>query len=562
MHPGRLTLLEFVGLGLLAAQPTRPLDAEIQQHLAAAREAEARKDYALAGAKYQSILRSRPNLAIVHQSLALTYHLRNKFSEAIPEFSRAVKLDSSLWGSYLFLGIDYYKTNQFESAIPALEKSVKLKATQAEPEARFWLGASHAACGRPAQAVRELRRAAELRPNDIEVLYELAGACDQQASALFQRIGQIEPRAAAVFLLQAEHFIAENRADLAKIEYQRAVLLRPDFETAIASLTPAAIAEPGEHPKVTEPDARATVELAQYWLSRGNKALASRLLIGLGKMEPADEGARRYINTARRAGPASQAGTANMWPQLFKARAAAESNHLQQAEELLTKLLRNDPRNLDVLLALGSTYKKWATLLLQQMVDIDPDSYRVHQLTAQQREEKGEYEQAIQSYQAALARQPELGGVRYLIGNAYFRMKQYDDAERWLSEELERNPHHALAHWRLGSLYTERAKPDLAIPHLHEALNSHPEWTDARCDFGRSLLLKGSYTESIIAFQRVAAEDPPNDRVHYFLSNAFRKLGRTAEAQSEMAKYQELNRERLSRVQQEVRDVSHAVEGK
>src|SRR6185436_9329181 len=101
------------GVLLLAAQANRGVEAEIQQHLAAARAAESTKDYARAGAEYQKILRLQPDLPIIHQNLGLTYHLRNQFDSAIPEFSRAVQLDPELWGSFLFLGMDLYKVNQF-----------------------------------------------------------------------------------------------------------------------------------------------------------------------------------------------------------------------------------------------------------------------------------------------------------------------------------------------------------------------------------------------------------------------------------------------------------------
>lgn len=548
--------------GWLAGQASRGPDSEIQEHLAAARDAEQARDYARAASEYQKILRVRPNLATIHQSLGLIFHLRNRFSEAIPEFSRAVQLDGTLWGSFLFLGIDYYKTNQFEEALRALNRAVLLNPSQAEPEARFWLGASHAASGRPEDAIREYRRAQTLHPRDIEVLYQLAKSYDQEASALFQRIGRINPGAAAVWLLEAEHLLGENRLDLAGIDYRRAVVLRPDFGGAIPALDSGANVP--EEAMVTEADARATYELAMYRRSHSRGVGAAELLDRLARLKPADEGARQYVTAAQQTAGAGEvaAGNQGAWPALFEARRFADNNRFPEAEETLRGVLEKEPNNLDALLTLGRMYKRWAEDVLAKMIEIDPDSYRVRQLAGERQEEKGEYGRAVQSYNAALAGQPDAAGLRYAIGNAYWKMGKYDAAEHWLKEELERNPNHGLAHYRLGSLYTEAGKADEAITNLQEALKSHPELTEARFDLGRAMLLKGRYGDSIAVLRKVAVEDPRNDRAHYFLSKAYGKLGRNGQAQAEMAKYQDLSRKRLARVQQDVRDVSRALEGK
>jgi len=393
------------------------------------------------------------------------------------------------------------------------------------------------------------------------VLYALANTYDQAAAAVFQNIGHIERRAAAVSLLQAEHFLSEKRADLAGIEYRHAVLLRPDFEGAIPALDKNASSAASEDTAITESDARASFALGRYWLWRGDAVKSSALLTHLAKMKPADENARRYIVAAQQASSKSRmADDAGPWPALFEARGYVESNEFAHAEEVLRKLLNDEPRNLDALLSLGKVYKKWAATLLDKMIELNADSYRVHQLFGQKYEEGAEYDQALQSYKTALAIQPELAGMRYAIGNVYWKKRQYDDAEHWLKEELKRNPHHGITHYRLGSLYTDEGKADEAITHLERALESHPGLTAARFDLGRALLSKGRYADAVSALNKVAAEEPANDRVHYFISNCYSKMGRSEEARAEMAKYQELTRKRLELAQQDVRDASHSLE--
>jgi tetratricopeptide (TPR) repeat protein len=208
---------------------------------------------------------------------------------------------------------------------------------------------------------------------------------------------------------------------------------------------------------------------------------------------------------------------------------------------------------------LGKIQKSRAASTLQAMIETDPDSYRVHQLVAEGHEENTEYDKAIQGYQAALGKRPELAGLRYAIGNVYFKMRQYERAETWLAQELERNPHHGLAHYRLGAIYVDQGEADLALAHLRQALEAHPDLHDARLQSGRALAALERHGEAVAEFLKFAAAEPNNDRVHYLLANSYRKLGQMPQAQAEMQKYRELNRKRLETVQEDVRDVTDSL---
>ena len=87
-----------------------------------------------------------------------------------------------------------------------------------------------------------------------------------------------------------------------------------------------------------------------------------------------------------------------------------------------------------------------------------------------------------------------------------------------------------------------------------------PHLTEAQLDLGRAYTAKGRFEEAIEALKKVAASDPENDRVHYLLSVAYSKEGRRGEAQTELAAYQHLTRDRLQRTQQDVRDVSNSLD--
>jgi tetratricopeptide (TPR) repeat protein len=581
-----------------AAQQIPVFDEQTSRHLAEAQQAEKHQDYQAASLQYEDILKQQPKLAIIRQSLAITYHLQNRYTDAISEFQRALQLDPAMWGSWLFLGMDYYKTNQFSLALDPLEKSISLNAKIAEPEARFWLGVTYSALGRPEDAVRELRRDLVLKPGNQDVLYHLIKTYDQAAASAFERLGEPDPGSAAVSLLQAERFMDENRGDLAGLQYRRAVELRPDFSGWIKA--PAAQAEqdkPVKDLSISVRDARADLELAVLVAQAGDTQQSIALLQKLVAQKPANAEVTKIVQAAASRIQTIQSKSAtvsmahaedilkalqllkegrfqeaeeplsvaskvnpNSTLQLLLIRACVEAGDYGKVEDQLRRLLANDPKNVDALLLFGHTYKQQAEATLQRLIQIDSDSYGVHELLGKQHEERTEYEAAIKEYQAALAKRPDLAGIHYAIGNVYRKMKQYDEAEKWLTQELARNPYHGLAHYRLGSIYTEQAKPDAAIPHLLLALQSHPGLVDAQLDLGRAYTAAGKYEEAIAALKHVSHLDADNDRVHYLLSIAYSKEGRRADAQTEMAAFQRLNRDRLERTQQDVKNLSDSLD--
>jgi len=588
-----------------ASQPVA-ITPEVRELIQAARQAEQAQDYASASEAYKKVLERLPQWALIRQSLALTYHLRGLYPQAIEHFEKALALDDALWGAYLFLGMDYYKTNQFKRAIPALKRSLELNPERTEAEARFWLGLSHAALGRHEKAIEQFERVRDLRPNGIEALYRLARSYDSRAAQLYERIGRIAPRSALVHLLQAERYASEERKDLAQVEYRRALWLRPDLRAvspllrkfgALGEDAPPAAGESG----FPLPDVRANLELAGLYADLGDPARAVRHLeriAGLKKMEgeaahltaqarrrleelslsleeaspgspsagreSAALNALRALEEGGEPGPAAlvQALEEEPHPRLriALARVYLTEGRLSEAESALRKILSAAPDHPDALYWLGKVYKRRAAATLDEMIRADPDSYRVHQLVAAGHEEDTAYEKALTSYRKALEKRPDAAGLSYAIGNVYWKMRRYEEAERWLRAELQANPYHGLAHYRLGALYADRGEAAGAVRHLRRALEPYPKLMDARLHLGRALMAQEQYAEAAAEFEKVAEADPAGDRIHYLLANAYRKLGRMDDARRAMAEYRRRNRQRLEDVQQDVRRASESIE--
>jgi len=102
-------------------------------------------------------------------------HLQNKFDGAIAAFREAVRLNSSLWTSHLFLGIGLYRTNQFPGALASIGEADRLapKANAGRDDIDYWLGAARIALKQHLSGLQSLERLLTRNPKHAEAL-ELA----------------------------------------------------------------------------------------------------------------------------------------------------------------------------------------------------------------------------------------------------------------------------------------------------------------------------------------------------------------------------------------------------
>ncbi len=105
-------------------------------------------------------------------------------------------------------------------------------------------------------------------------------------------------------------------------------------------------------------------------------------------------------------------------------------------------------------------------------------------------EQTGAVQDAIQSYEAAVALDSRSAGAWLNLGTIYFNAKQYGRAEGYYKKALDSDSSYALAHFNIANLYDERGDYDRAVHHYTEALKLNPTYADAH--YNLALLHQGS----------------------------------------------------------------------
>lgn len=143
-------------------------------------------------------------------------------------------------------------------------------------------------------------------------------------------------------------------------------------------------------------------------------------------------------------------------------------------------------------------------------------------------EERGRYDEAIASFQKALALKPHLHGANLFLGVTEFRLNHLEKAHTAVAKETINYPKDAAAWMWLGVVCLAQDKPEDAAEALDKAAKLKPDDGDILYHRGRAHLLvsKNSYA-------RMFEVDPGSWRVHRVLAQANAEADRHVEAIAE-----------------------------
>jgi tetratricopeptide (TPR) repeat protein len=238
-YPRRLAAVGsgFVAIGLLLAagpcQIVGQTDAShtanasaVEAHFAAAQQAQKNSDYVTAEREYRAVLEIRPDFAEVHMNLGLVYQLQDQISDAMLEFRRALHLKPTLAGANFFLGVDYCKNGEGIRALPYLKAAAKQDPRR--PDIWSWLATAQEMSGEFHAEVTTLRKALNLQPQNVDLLYLLGQAYERLGKEEVTRLQKMAPHSARSEQLLAESYAASSEWPSAVIHFQNSLAASPD----------------------------------------------------------------------------------------------------------------------------------------------------------------------------------------------------------------------------------------------------------------------------------------------------------------------------------------------
>lgn len=169
--------------------------------------------------------------------------------------------------------------------------------------------------------------------------------------------------------------------------------------------------------------------------------------------------------------------------------------------------------------------------------------------------EIGENEKAIAIFEQAIAHDALLPKAHFDEGIAYIHWARWPEAETAFKAEMELRPGDANAKYHLGFVYLQQAKTDQAFALFEDVIAAHPEHANAQYQVGKIYLDREDYTKAAEHLEIAARLSPKKDYIHYQLQAAYRKLGRTEDADRELAIYKDMKAKSREQVSEALRQI-------
>ncbi len=148
--------------------------------------------------------------------------------------------------------------------------------------------------------------------------------------------------------------------------------------------------------------------------------------------------------------------------------------------------------------------------LARHHVESNPANFEAHYNLAAMLQARGDLEESVQHYQAALALRPGDATVENALGAALLSSGKIPEAVRHLYVATTARPDYFDAHYNLGIAFASAGEFARAAQELAEAVRLKPEDSGAEANFGAALAELGENQKAIAHFQRALQLDPQN----------------------------------------------------
>jgi len=221
-----------------------------------------------------------------------------------------------------------------------------------------------------------------------------------------------------------------------------------------------------------------------------------------------------------------------------------QEGNRDQALQVLGVLQQSDPANIDVSYTAYRIYSDLAAQARDRIALLRPDSARMHQILAQHFVNEGNIKAAIEQYREALRIDPRVSGAHFELGEAILqdslKTDSQDEARKEFESALQQNPNDEKAECWLGALAFLQGRTDDALRQYTHALELNPQDASAQVGVAKVQISLGYQKQALEHLLDAVRIDPSSSNAHFRLSQLYRQMNRTADADRETAIFKSL----------------------
>jgi len=214
------------------------------------------------------------------------------------------------------------------------------------------------------------------------------------------------------------------------------------------------------------------------------------------------------------------------------------------ATQTLNHFLSRNPKDQEAWYLLGKAYLQMSEDALAKINEIDPSSVVAHEIAGEIDESMHNYDSALVEYKKAVDMAPQQPGTHMHMANAYWLIGKWESARTEFKAELAVDPNNCSARWKMANAMLEaNDSNEDALAELNQAVERCPSLMQARVDRARALIRLGRQVEALPDLETAEKDSPSEPTIHFLLASVFRAQGKSVDAQHEMQLYGRLQRE-------------------
>jgi tetratricopeptide (TPR) repeat protein len=372
----------------------------------------------------------------------------------------------------------------------------------------------------------------------LAVFFLVAIPCFSQNSPSRQE--QIESH-----LRQAKAYLQQNKPDLAAAEFKAIVALDPKNADARGNLGVLLFFQGAYADAI--PQLRAALKLqSNLWKIQA--------LLGLAEKRTGDSNAA--IGDLQKAFPNLQEQKIRVETGMELIDSYSTAGDLAKAAPIISELREMDPTNAELIYTAYRIYSDLLDETRLSLILVAPNSARVHQMMAHELARQGHTDEAIANYREALKIDPNASGVHFELAEMLnSEPSRRDEAEKEYQAALAGNPRDEKSECKLGDLAAVQGNAKAAVGYYEAALKLDPNDSEALIGLAKSDMTVNEPEKALPLLEQATKLDPTSAVAHFRLSTLYRKMGRTEDANRELAEYQKYKnmKEKLRETYQQMR---------
>ena len=168
--------------------------------------------------------------------------------------------------------------------------------------------------------------------------------------------------------------------------------------------------------------------------------------------------------------------------------------------------------------------------IFRHALAVTKNNYLAHYNLAVVLEKKGQFDEAVTQFQAAVRLAPGYAGFHNNLGIALYKKGDLDAAISQYEEAIRLKPNYPDALYNLATTLYKEGQLDEAIKQFHEVIRLQPDYADAHNNLGTALCQDGQLDAAVGEYQNAIHLSPNNAAFHNNLGIAQERRGQTDQA--------------------------------